>query len=158
MAILQLLRENSRTQPAQIAGMLGLPEAQVTATIADMEQQQIIRRYTVVVDPERAGDDTVTALIEVKVHPQREVGFDRVAARIARFPEVNTCYLLSGTYDLAVMVEAPDLKSVARFVAEKLATLEFVVSTTTHFVLRRYKADGCVLVDDGEDRRLAVAP
>ncbi len=156
--ILALLRENSRYTSGQIAAMLNLPEAEVAAEIAALEQEKVIRQYTVLVDPEKAGGDTVTALIEVKVHPQREHGFDRIAERIYMFPEVRSCWLMSGTYDLAVLVEGRDLKEVARFVAQKLAALESVRETTTHFILKHYKQDGVVFAEGDEDQRLAVTP
>lgn len=156
--VLALLQENSRYTAEQIAAMLGRPAAEVAAVIAALEQEQVIRKYTVLVDPEKAGTETVTALIEVKVHPQREHGFDKIAGRIYRFPEVRSCFLMSGTYDLAVLVEGKSLKDVARFVAEKLAALESVSGTTTHFILKNYKQDGVVFAGDEDDRRLAVTP
>lgn len=156
--ILALLQENSRYTPAQIGAMLNVPADEVAAEMAALEQEKVIRKYTVLVDPEQAGGDTVTALIEVKVHPQREHGFDKIAERIYRFPEVRSCFLMSGTYDLAVVVEGKGLKEVARFVAEKLAALEAVSGTVTHFILKHYKQDGVVLGEAEDDRRLAVTP
>lgn len=156
--ILALLQENSRYTAGQIAAMLRLPEDEVAAEIAALEQEQVIRKYTVLVDPEKVSGEAVTALIEVKVHPQREHGFDRIAERIYRFPEVRSCFLMSGTYDLAVLVEGKSLKEVARFVAEKLAALESVSGTTTHFILKNYKQDGVVFTGGEDDRRLAVTP
>lgn len=157
--VLELLQANSRHTEAQIAAMLGVPEADVAAAIAALEQEGILRKYTAVVDWDRYEQERVTALIEVRLHPQREVGFDRVAERIYRYPEVASCFLVSGTYDLLVVVEGRDLKEIARFVAERLATLEHVTGTTTHFLLKRYKQDGVLFADGGdEDRRLVVAP
>lgn len=156
--ILNLLEENARYGDAQIATMLGLEAAAVTAEIKAMEQAGIIRKYAAVVNWEGVKEEGVTAVIDVKVHPQREVGFDRVAERIYRHPEVRSCTLMSGTYDLSVVVEGKDLKEVARFVSEKLATLESVSGTTTHFILKRYKQDGAILADPDSDERLVVAP
>ena len=156
--ILRILERDARTPPAQIATMVGLAEDEVRRTIQECEQRKIIRRYKTIVDWERAGDNCVTSFIEVRVSPAREVGFDDVAARIYRFPEVVSVHLMSGSYDLLVVVQGPSMKEVAFFVAEKLATLDGVLSTTTHFLLRRYKEDGEVLVEPEEDRRLAVTP
>lgn len=156
--ILELLHQNARYSPAQIATMLGLGEAEVTATIEALETTGIIRRYTALIDWEKAGDTSVEALIEVHVQPQRNVGFDGIAERIYRYPEVRSCYLMSGTYDLAVFVHGKDLKEVARFVAEKLAPIDGVSGTTTHFVLKRYKLDGAMMSEPNGDERLAVTP
>ena len=159
LAILELLQGNGRLTAGHIARMVGESEEAVTAVIAQMEEQRIILQHTALVDWEKVGKDRVTAMIDVKLHPQRGAGFDRLAQRIARFPEVKSCYLMSGTYDLAVQVESTSLKEVARFVAERLSTLEGVASTTTHFVLKRYKHDGITFfTDDGNDERLAIHP
>jgi DNA-binding Lrp family transcriptional regulator len=156
--ILTLLEENGRRTPEQIAAMIGETPSAVAAVIAELEAQRVILQHTTLVDWDRAGVDRVTALIEVKLHPQRDFGFDRLAQRIARFPEVRSCYLMSGGYDLAVEVEAPSLKEVARFVSERLSPVEGVASTTTHFVLKRYKHDGVSFGDSESDERLAVTP
>ncbi|HYG58739.1 MAG TPA: Lrp/AsnC family transcriptional regulator [Symbiobacteriaceae bacterium] len=159
LAILELLQGNARLSAAQIAVMVGETEAAVVDTVRQLEEQRIILRHTALVDWDRAGTDRVTATIDVKLHPQRGAGFDRLAQRIARFPEVRSCYLMSGAYDLAVLVESSSLKEVARFVSERLSTLEGVASTTTHFVLKRYKHDGITFFDDERnDERLAVHP
>ena len=156
--ILHILERDARTPPAEIAAMLGVEEAEVRRAIQECEAKQIIRRYKTVIDWERAGEENVVAFIEVRVSPAREVGFDDVAARIYRYPEVLSVHLVSGGHDLRVMVEGPSLRDVAFFVAEKLATIDRVHSTTTHFLLRRYKEDGEILVEQDEDRRLAVTP
>jgi DNA-binding Lrp family transcriptional regulator len=156
--ILQILERDARATPAEVAAMVGMGEDDVRRILRECEERKIIRRYKTVVDWERAGEDAVLAFIDVRVSPAREVGFDDVAARIYRFPEVVAVYLVSGGYDLQVVVRGPDLKEVAMFVAEKLATIDRVHSTTTHFLLRRYKEDGDVLVEAEEDRRLAVSP
>jgi DNA-binding Lrp family transcriptional regulator len=154
--ILEILERDARTSAADIAAMLGVPEEQVRRTVREYEQRQIIRRYKTVIDWEKAGDESVLAFIDVRVSPAREVGFDDVAKRIYGYPEVVAVYLVSGGYDLQVVVRGPSLRNVAMFVAEKLATIDRVNSTATHFLLRRYKEDGEVLVEQEEDRRLAV--
>lgn len=158
LTLLQLLEGNARLTHSQLADMLGETPETVAAAMAELEAQKVIVQHTAVIDWDRTGIDRVTALIEVKLTPQRDVGFDRLARRIARFPEVRSCYLMSGTYDLTVEVESATLKEVARFVSERLSTLEGVASTTTHFVLKRYKHDGVAFGDDAEDERLAIHP
>jgi len=156
--ILNLLAENSRLSPQQMAAMLGVEDAEIVSTLAQLEKEKVILKYTTVIDWEKAGEEKVIALIDVKVTPQRDVGFDDVARRIYRFPEVRTVYLMSGAYDLSVLVEARTLKEVAFFVSNKLATIPHVSSTTTHFLLKRYKQDGVIFADQEEDRRLVVSP
>lgn len=159
LEILRLLQENARTTAEQIAVMIGEPEEAVAEVIAGCEQDLTVLRYHTLVDWEKAGVELVTALIDVKITPQRDYGFDRLAERIARFPEVRSCYLMSGTYDLAVEVQAASLRDVSRFVSEKLSTIDGVSSTTTHFVLKRYKHDGVLFGHPDEDQeRLAVTP
>lgn len=156
--VLQLLAEDARLSAAQIAERTGQAEEDVKAAIAKLEASGVIRRYKTVVDWEKAGIEHVYGFIEVRVSPQREVGFDAVAERIMGFPEVHSLYLMSGTYDLLVVVQGKTMREVAFFVAEKLAPLEHVLSTATHFVLRRYKVDGDVLADRTEVKRLPVTP
>ncbi len=157
-AILELLEGNARLAAEKVGRMLGLDGSEVGAKIRELEERRIIIKYQTLVNWERFGDEKVSALIEVRVAPQRDVGFDAVAERIYRYPEVTGVRLMSGAYDLAVFVEGSSLKEVSLFVATKLSTLEDVLSTTTHFVLRSYKHEG-VILDDGEaDRRLVVAP
>ncbi len=156
--ILRILERDARSSPGQIAAMVGAPEDEVRSVIRDCEQRRIIRRYKTVVDWERAGVEDVVAFIDVRVSPAREVGFDDVAARIYRYPEVIDVDLVSGGYDLRVVVSGPTMKDVALFVAEKLATLDRVHSTATHFLLRRYKQGSDILVEEEHDRRLAVTP
>lgn len=156
--ILRLLEEDARTTPAQIAARLGLSEEAVRQQIAEWEARKVIRRYRTVVDRERLGEPRVVALIDVSVTPERGAGFDEIAARIARFDEVKSVVLVSGGHDLRVAVEGRDMQEVANFVAQKLATLDRVTSTNTHFVLKRYKEDGELLVDGDSDHRLPVAP
>jgi DNA-binding Lrp family transcriptional regulator len=156
--ILRILERDARTAPADIAAMVGASEDDVRQVIRECEEKKIIRRYRTVVDWEKAGEQGVTAFIDVRVSPAREVGFDDVAARIFRYPEVRSVHLVSGGYDLQVVIQGPTMQDVALFVAEKLATIDRVNSTTTHFLLRRYKEDGDILVEQEEDRRLAVSP
>lgn len=156
--ILELLEENSRLRPEQIATMLGMDEAEVAARIRELEENKIIVKYHTLINWERAGDEAVSALIEVKVTPQRGAGFDTVAERIYRFPEVKSLHLMSGAYDIAVMIEGQTMKEVALFVATKLATIEDVQSTATHFVLKKYKQQGVIMEDEAEDRRLVISP
>jgi DNA-binding Lrp family transcriptional regulator len=156
--LLQLLRDNATLAPAQLAAMLSLPEAEVTTRIRAYEKDQVILGYRTVLNEEKLGVDTVRAVIEVKITPEREGGFDRVAERIARYAEVRSCYLMSGAYDLLVEVEGTDLRQVALFVAQKLATINGVLSTATHFILKPYKEQGVLMKPDRNEERLAVTP
>lgn len=156
--ILELLAQEARLTPAQIAERTGRPEAEVEAAIRKLEADGVIRRYKAVIDWSKAGVEHVFGFIEVRVSPQRGVGFDAVAERILGFPEVHSLYLMSGTYDLLVVVQGATMRDVAFFVAEKLAPLEHVLSTTTHFVLKRYKVDGDPMEGRAEPKRLPVTP
>lgn len=157
-ALLELLQNDARLSTSQLAERLGRTEAEVAAMIADLQGKGAILGYHAVVDPERAGQRHVSALIEVKLTPERDGGFDRLAQRIARFDQVTSCYLMSGGYDLAVLVEGEDLREVARFVSEKLSTLDGVLSTATHFQLKVYKQSGFIAGEATADERLAVSP
>jgi DNA-binding Lrp family transcriptional regulator len=154
--ILQLLAEDARLSAAQIAERTGKPEAEVQKAIAKLEEDKVIRRYKTVIDWEKAGIEHVYGFIEVRVSPERGIGFDSVADRIMEFSEVHSLYLMSGAYDLLVVVQGKTMRDVAYFVAEKLAPLEHVRSTATHFVLRRYKVDGDILAERVESKRLPV--
>ncbi len=143
--ILKLLESDSRTSVQQIATITGLPEAEVSETIKKAEQDQIILKYKTIVNWDKVENDHVFALIEVKVAPQRDVGFDSIAERIYRFPQAHTVYLLSGTFDLLVIVTGKSIQEVASFVSQKLAPIEGVQSTVTHFMLKKYKEDGEIL-------------
>lgn len=156
--ILRILERDARISPAKIAEMTGQTEEEVTKTIADLEKKGIIRRYKTVIDWEKAGVDRVFAFIDVKVTPSRGVGFDDVAERIYKYPEVHSVYLVSGQYDLRVVVEGDSMKHVAFFVADKLATIDRVQSTATHFLLKKYKEDLDVFDEMPDDKRLAVTP
>jgi DNA-binding Lrp family transcriptional regulator len=156
--ILRMMEADSRLTPAQLAERSGMIEDAVRALIAEAEQKGIIRRYKTVIDWERAGIEPVTyAFIEVKVMPQREVGFDDIASRIMRFEEVHSLYLIAGSYDLHVVVGGKDLRTIASFVGTKLAPLEGVQGTATHFVLKRYKMDGDLLEEPEQSERLPYA-
>ncbi|MFD1677288.1 Lrp/AsnC family transcriptional regulator [Alicyclobacillus fodiniaquatilis] len=159
LQILHLLHDNSRLSIDTIAKMLGEKIEEVHEAIQEMEQDNIILRYSAVVNWDKvATARRVTAVIDVKVAPQREVGFDSIAERIYRFPEVKSVMLMSGAYDLQVTIEGPDILKVSRFVSEKLATIENVNSTTTHFLLKTYKADGVIFEDYDDERRLVITP
>jgi len=156
--LLDLLEQNHTLSTKQLSTMLNRPEDDIAAAITHLENEKIIVKYQTIINWEKAGVDIVTAIIEVRITPQREVGFDAIAERIYRFPEVRSLYLMSGAYDLQVIVEGKTLKEVAQFVSTKLATIDGVVSTTSHFMLKKYKEDGVIIEDKEEDRRLAVSP
>jgi DNA-binding Lrp family transcriptional regulator len=156
--ILSILEQDALTDPAQVAVMLGLTEEEVRAEIARLEHDGVIVKRKAFVNWEKAGVETVAALIEVKVGPQRNVGFDSIAERIARFPETRSLYLVSGTYDLQVQVVGRTMREVASFVSEKLAPLDGVQGTVTHFLMKRYKEDGELLEGADEAERLPLTP
>ncbi len=156
--LLNILRNNARTSVADIAKMIrSTPEA-VAARIEEYEQAGTIRGYRALVNEDHLQEDSVTAVIEVKVQPEREGGFDRIARRISGFPEVVNMYLMSGKYDLLLFVEGKNLREVAAFVSERLATLDGVLSTGTHFMLKSYKQDGVLMDGERQDDRLQVSP
>ena len=156
--ILTILARDARTSADTIATLTGRSVAEVRAAIADYERRGIIKHYKTIIDWEKAGVEKVFAFIDVKVLPAREVGFDAVAERIYRYPEVHSVWLVSGGSDLRVVVEGEHMREVGRFIAEKLSTLEGVTATDTHFLLRRYKEDQDLFVDEEEDQRLVVTP
>jgi len=156
--LLELLSRNARFTHQELADLLSLEHDAVTCRIAALEKEGTILGYHAVIDPEAAGDISVSAFIEVKVTPERGGGFDRLAMRIARFDQVVSCYLASGGYDLMVVVEGRDLRDVARFVSEKLSSLEGVLSTATHFRLKTYKENGFLFERETTPERLAVTP
>ena len=157
-ALLKLLHDNAALKPAQLAALLNLTEAEVTAKIKAYEQDRVILGYRTVLNEEKLGVDVVRAVIEVKITPERGGGFDRLAARIAKYDEVHSCYLMSGTYDLLVIVEGNTLREVATFVSEKLATIQGILSTATHFMLKPYKEQGVLMIPEKSEERLAVTP
>ena len=156
--ILDILKRNARTGTAEIARKLGVSEADVTEAIRELEQENVICGYQAVLNTSLVDDGMVRALIEVKVTPQRDGGFDRVAMRIARFPEVTSVYLVSGNYDLQLEVFGRSLQDVANFVAEKLSSIEGILSCTTLFMLKKYKEAGRLMDNDPELERIVVSP
>jgi DNA-binding Lrp family transcriptional regulator len=156
--LLKLLHENAALKPAQLAAMLSVPEGEVTAKIKAYEAGHVILGYRTILNEEKVGVELVRAVIEVKITPEREGGFNRLAERIAKYGEVKSCYLMSGGYDLLVIVEGDSLRQVATFVSEKLATLQGVVSTATHFMLKPYKEQGMLMSQERNEERLAVTP
>ncbi len=155
--ILEILENNPRIGPKEIATITGSTEAQVASKIKEMEKKGIIRKYKTVIDWEKAGEEYVYAIIELKVALRSRTGYDAIAERIAKFPEVRSVRLISGDHDLSLTVRGRSMKDVAFFVAEKIATLEQVQGTVTHFVLRAYKEDGDVLFEKERPERLAVS-
>jgi DNA-binding Lrp family transcriptional regulator len=156
--ILKLLQENAALKPAQLAKMLNLPESEIAAKIKAYEEGEVILGYRAVLNEEKIGRDIVRAVIEVKITPERGGGFDRLAERIAKYAEVRSCYLMSGGYDLQVVVEGSSLREVATFVSEKLATVHGVISTATHFMLKVYKEQGLLIRVETNEERLAISP
>jgi DNA-binding Lrp family transcriptional regulator len=157
-ALLKLLHDNAALKPAQLSKMLNLPEADVAKKIKAYEDDKVILGYRAVLNEEKTGDEIVRAVIEVKITPERGGGFDRLAERIAKYSEVHSCYLMSGGYDLLVIIEGRNLREVATFVSEKLATVQGVISTATHFMLKTYKEQGVLMSGDSNEERLAVSP
>lgn len=151
--ILEILESNSRYSDEQIAVMTGKTVEEVRDAIKDYEEKSIIAGYTTLVNWENTGKETVTALIEVNITPQRGEGFDKVAERIYKFSEVKACYLMSGGFDLTVIVEGKTMREVALFVSEKLAVQQYVLSTSTHFVLKKYKDHGTIFKEKKIDDR-----
>jgi DNA-binding Lrp family transcriptional regulator len=156
--LLKLLQENAALRPAQLASMLNQSEKEVEAKIKAYEADHVILGYRAILDEEKIGTESVRAAIEVKITPERGGGFDRLAERIAKYAEVKSCYLMSGGYDLLVVVEGKNLRDVASFVSEKLATIQGVISTATHFILKPYKEQGVLMHYEQDDERLAVTP
>lgn len=156
MQLLHLLQEDCRIPLEKLAVMTGASLEAVATMIEDMERTGVILRYAPIINWDKTDRERVEAMIEVRVTPQRDEGFDALARRIYRFDEVKSVYLMSGAYDLLLLVEARTLKELAFFVSTKLSTLEHVTGTATHFVLKRYKSDGVIFEDDSDDKRLVV--
>lgn len=157
--ILEILEKDARTTPEDIAKMLKKKSQEIKAQIKKYEKEGTILKYKTVINKELIKDSNseVRALIEVNIVPQKDLGFEKIAERIYAFPEVSSCYLISGTYDLLLIVEGKDLHTVARFVAEKLSPLENVRGTATHFLLKKYKEDGVILKHKEENKRIAIS-
>jgi DNA-binding Lrp family transcriptional regulator len=158
LKILDLLKEDARHSAQLIATMLGTSEAEVANAISEMEAEKVIVKYAPVVNWGKVDDEKVTALIEVQITPERGRGFDAIAERIYLYPEVKSVYLMSGAYDLLVEIEGKSLKDVASFVSNKLSPLDRVLSTKTHFILKKYKQDGIIFEDHEDDHRMPISP
>lgn len=156
--LLELLKANAQASPSDIAKSLGISEADAKKKIAEYEESGVIRGYQAILNEDSLGLDTVSAVIEVKLTPERGGGFNKISNRISKFPEVESMYLMSGAYDVLVFVSGDGLKEVASFVSEKLATIEGVISTATHFRLKTYKERGVMMEIQDEQQRLKVSP
>ncbi len=157
--ILELLENDSRISAKQIADMLGKSEEEIKNAISDMEKKNIICGYSTLINWDNTEREYVTALIEVKVTPQRDQGFDKIAQRIQNFDEVKAVYLMSGAFDLTVIMEGRNIKEISSFISTKLSTLDSVLSTATHFVLKKYKDHGVILEQEKKgDERMIVSP
>ena len=156
--LVDLLRENARLTNNDLAVMLGKTPEEIEKEIAELENEGLIIGYSAIIDEERYNKNCVTAFIELKVSPQAERGYDDIAIMLSQYKEVDSVYLMSGSYDLLVLVEARTLKELALFVSEKLSPLDTVTGTATSFVLKRYKQDGVIFVGESADKRMAVSP
>ena len=155
--ILNILdKEKGNVSRAKFAQMLGMEEKEVADKIEKMEKENVIVGYKTIVNWDKTDKDVVVALIELRITPQRGEGFDKVAERIYKYPQVKSLYLMSGAYDLAVTIEGKSMKEVALFVAQKLAPMDSIISTATHFVLKKYKEEGIVFEDDEKDTRQVI--
>jgi DNA-binding Lrp family transcriptional regulator len=160
LEILEVLEKHGRMPIEDLAKIIDVNVEQAREMIQNLEDEKIILKYSTIIDWRKVNrNETVTAMIDVKVTPKRDVGFDDIAERIYRFPEVKSVYLMSGAFDLSVIIEGKSMHEVARFVSEKLSTLDSVLSTTTHFIMKKYKHDGTIFDDnDDRDRRIVVSP
>ncbi|MBP5160275.1 MAG: Lrp/AsnC family transcriptional regulator [Lachnospiraceae bacterium] len=156
--ILRAIEKNSKVSIDELAIMLGASKEEVESCMKEMEAEGIICGYPTLIDWDKVTPDKLTALIEVKVTPQRGEGFDKIAERIYKFEEVESVYLMSGGFDLTVIIRGRSMVEVARFVSEKLAPMEAILSTATHFVLRRYKENGIVMKQESTDERMIISP
>lgn len=156
--ILAIIEKNSRIDLKDLAALLGESEAAVANEIAEMEKENIICGYHTMINWDNTGDEKVIALIEVKVTPQRGMGFDKIAERIYQYSEVNAVYLMSGAFDFTVIIEGKTMRQVAQFVSEKLSTMDSVLSTATHFVLKKYKDHGTIMYEKPGDERMMITP
>jgi DNA-binding Lrp family transcriptional regulator len=156
--ILRFLEKNSKINLSELAILLGTDEVSLANEIAEMEKERIICGYHTLIDWDKTGEEHVNTLIEVRVTPQRGQGFDKVAERIYKYPEVNAVYLISGSYDLLVSLEGKTLLEVSRFVSEKLSSIDYVMSTATHFILKKYKDHGTIIGQKSKEERMLVTP
>ncbi|MBQ8197825.1 MAG: Lrp/AsnC family transcriptional regulator [Lachnospiraceae bacterium] len=156
--ILAIIEKNSRIDIRELAVIMGEPEIDVANELKKLEEEGVICGYHTLIDWEKTSIEKVSALIEVRVTPQRGQGFDNIAERIYKYPEVNSVYLISGGYDLLITLEGRSLKEISQFVSDKLSTLESVLSTATHFILKKYKDHGTILDKKKEDERMKITP
>ena len=156
--LLELRKSNGRASTGDLAKVLNMSEAEVATQLDALERDGTIVGYQALFDPEKTGNGAVEAVIEVKITPERGGGFDRLASRISKFEEVQSCYLMSGGYDLLIIVQGKTLQSIARFISERLSTVKGVISTATHFRLKAYKENGMFLHRESKPQRLAVSP
>ena len=156
--ILAIIEKNSRIDLKDLAALLGESEAAVANEIADMEKENIICGYHTMINWDNTGNEKLIALIEVKVTPQRGMGFDKIAERIYQYSEVNSVYLMSGAFDFTVIIEGKTMREVAQFVSEKLSPMDSVLSTATHFVLKKYKDHGTIMYEKPGDERMMITP
>ncbi len=156
--ILEIMENDARVSVDEIATMTGIPESQVKKSIKEAEEKGIIRKYKTVIDWDKVGEEYVYAIVELKVLPERGAGYDAIAERVAKFPEVISVRLVSGDHDLSLLVKGRTMKDVAFFVAEKIAPLERIQGTITHFILKTYKQDGDIFYEKEESKRLAITP
>ncbi len=156
--LLNLLKQNAIETPENLAKMLGITVDEVKKQIAEYEKEGVIRAYQAIVNEEKLDASLVTTVIEVKVTPESEGGFDRIADRISRFPEVEAVYLMSGTFDLLLFIKGRTMHEAASFVSEKLATMQGITSTATHFMMKTYKQNGILMHTRDDNERLKVSP
>ncbi|MBQ3546468.1 MAG: Lrp/AsnC family transcriptional regulator [Lachnospiraceae bacterium] len=156
--ILEVIEKNARIDLKDLAAMLGVEETELANEIAAMEKEKVICGYHTLINWDNTSEEKVTALIEVQVTPQRGLGFDKIAERMYNYPEVRAVYLMSGGFDFTVIIEEKTMKEVATFVTERLAPLEAIRGTGTHFILKKYKDHGTVLVENNKDERMLVTP
>ncbi|MCR4661757.1 MAG: Lrp/AsnC family transcriptional regulator [Clostridia bacterium] len=154
--IINLLKKDSRLTHAEIAKMLNVEVDEVIKIVTDLENRGVIVKYTTIINTEKISEEYIDALIEVKVTPQARSGFDKMAAEISNFPEVKAVYLVSGTYDLAITLECKTARDISLFVSDKLASIECVVGTTTHFIMKQYKESGVIMNKDNDKKRMII--
>ena len=155
--ILAIMEKNSRIDLKDLAILLGESEAAIANEIAEMEKEKVICGYHTLIDWDKTGEEKVTALIEVKVTPQRDMGFDKIAERIYQYNEVEAVYLMSGSFDVTLILEGKTMRQVALFVSEKLSPIEAVLSTSTHFILKKYKDHGTIMQKEDKDERMLIS-
>lgn len=156
--LLSIIEKNSRIDIRELAIIMGVPEIELANELKELEEEGVICGYHTLIDWEKTSIEKVSALIEVRVTPQRGQGFDHIAERIYKYPEVNSVYLISGGFDLLVTLEGKSLKEISSFVSDKLSTLDSVLSTATHFILKKYKDHGTIITKQYEDERMKVTP